>query len=75
MQTLNIAQHLVFNGTGRWKLACGPMLVETLNGDLLCAWLSGGDGEPARDNCVLLSRSTDRGRTWEEAQVFLPAGE
>lgn len=70
MQTLNIAQHLVFNGTGRWKLACGPTLVETLNGDLLCAWLSGGDGEPARDNCVLLSRSTDRGRTWEEAQVL-----
>jgi len=72
---MRVVQQLVFTGTGRWKLACGPVLVEAANGDLLCAWLSGGDGEPARDNCVLLSRSTDRGRTWEEAQVFLPAGE
>ncbi len=24
MQPLKHAQHLVFSGTGRWKLACGP---------------------------------------------------
>ena len=70
-----IEQRIVFSGTGRWKLACGPMLLETSNGDLLCAWLSGGDGEPARDNCVLITRSSDRGRTWEKETVFLPAGE
>jgi len=75
MDALRIVQRQVFTGIGRWKLACGPLLLEAVNGDLLCAWLSGGDGEPARDNCVLLSHSTDRGHTWEEAQIFLPAGE
>jgi len=42
---------------------------------LLCAWLSGGDTEPATDNCVLMSRSTDKGQTWSPAQTLFPAGE
>jgi len=48
-----------------YRLACGAAVAEMPNGDLLCWWLSGSDNEPATDNNVLASRSTDMGETWE----------
>lgn len=70
-------QRSIFSGKDytEYKLACAPLLLEAPNGDLLCEWLSGGDDEPADDNCVLVSRSTDRGQTWSRAEVLLPAGD
>lgn len=72
---ITVKQHLVFSGRGEYKLACGAMIAQATNGDLLCSWLSGGDKEPATDNCILMSRSEDGGHTWGEAEVLLPAGE
>ncbi|MFH1742302.1 MAG: sialidase family protein, partial [bacterium] len=45
------------------------------NGDMLSCWLSGSDNEPSTDNNVLMARSKDKGRTWSEPKVFIPAGE
>ena len=72
---ISVKQHLVFSGRGALKLACGPTIRQAPNGDLLCYWLSGAGTEPASDNCVVLSRSTDRGHTWTAPHVLLPAGE
>ena len=72
---ITVRQHLVFSGRGSLKLACGPTIRQAPNGDLLCYWLSGAGMEPASDNCVVLSRSTDGGQTWSTPHVLLPAGE
>jgi predicted neuraminidase len=79
---LRVAEHVVFDGSKGWRngevtyrLACGAVVAEAPNGDLLCVWLSGSDNEPATDNCVLLARSDDRGHTWGEPQVLVPAGD
>lgn len=74
-QPFRVTQRVVFNGWREFKLACGAQLAEAPNGDLLCWWLSGGDAEPARDNCVLMTRSTDKGKTWSEPVVWMPAEE
>ena len=55
-----------------YRLACGPLLVQAKNGDILCAWLSGGDTEPNIDNCVLLARSNDLGKSWSDPKVMIP---
>jgi predicted neuraminidase len=77
-----VTEHIVFDGIEGWKnegvtyrLACGALPVQAPNGDLLCTWLSGTDSEPATDNCVLMSRSSDRGKTWSEPIILIPAGE
>ncbi len=79
---MRVTEHVVFDGNQGWthggvtyRLACGAVVAEAPNGDLLCVWLSGSDKEPATDNCVLLARSSDRGHTWGEPQVFVPAGD
>jgi predicted neuraminidase len=73
--------HLAFDGDAGWthdgltyRLACAPILAEAPNGDLLVAWLSGTNKEPATDNCVLLARSTDQGKSWSEPTIVVPAG-
>ena len=73
---IRVQQRTIFSGkeSHQYKLACGPLILETPKKDLLCAWLSGGDLEPATDNCVLISRSTDKGQTWSEAETLFPAG-
>lgn len=75
------AQTVVFDGEQGWekdgvtyRLACGPILAECGNGDLLCTWLSGSDKEPATDNCILMSRSSDGGKTWSSPRILVPAG-
>ena len=70
-----VKQHTVFSGRGPLKLACSPIVRQVPNGDLLCYWLTGSDAEPAYDNCVVMSRSTDAGRTWSDPDVLLPAGD
>ena len=72
---------VIFDGYRGWekegvtyRLACGPILVQCANGDLLCTWLSGTDQEPATDNCVLMSRSVDGGETWCEPSIFIAPG-
>jgi hypothetical protein len=70
-----ITQRAVFSGWHDYKLAVGCSLHQAPNGDILAWWLSGSDDEPARDNCGLLARSTDGGKTWSEPRVIVPAGQ
>ena len=72
---IKVKEHIVFNGWKHYKLACAATIEEAPNGDILCCWMSGSGGEPATDNCVLLARSTDKGKTWSEPIVWIPAGE
>ena len=79
MKGISVQEHIVFNGDWShegvtYRLAVAPIVEQAPNGDLLCAWLSGSGGEPATDNCVLLSRSTDRGKTWSAPKIIVPAG-
>jgi predicted neuraminidase len=76
-----VREHVVFDGHEGWRrsgvtfrLACGPVIQQAANGDLVCAWLTGSDNEPATDNCVALARSSDRGRSWSEPEILVPAG-
>ncbi len=78
VSAISVKERLVFDGHKGWphegsvyRLACGAALFEAPNGDLLCWWLSGSNWEPATDNNVLLSRSTDRGKTWSEPTVLI----
>ena len=78
---LRVMQRVVFDGQQGWahegttyRLACGANLVEAPNRDLLCWWLSGSGHEPAKDNNVLMTRSTDGGRTWDPPHILVPAG-
>lgn len=75
-------RYTVFDGNNGWehngityRLACGALVVDCPNGDLLCGWLSGSAKEPSTDNCFLISRSCDKGITWSEPQIFIPAGD
>ena len=79
---IKVKERVLFDGLAGWehegvtyRLACGAILSEAPNGDLLCCWLSGSNKEPATDNCVLLARSTDKGKTWEEPSILVPAGD
>jgi predicted neuraminidase len=79
---IDVTEQIVFDGVAGWekdgvtyRLACGAILVEAPNGDLLCTWLSGTDSEPATDNCVLMARSKDQGKTWSEPTILIPSGE
>ncbi|MCF7855322.1 MAG: glycoside hydrolase [Candidatus Pacebacteria bacterium] len=74
-QAIHITQRVVFNGWRNYKLAVGGSLHQAPNGDLLCFWLSGSNGEPAADNGMLLARSTDAGRTWSEPTEWVCAGD
>ncbi len=78
---ISVREHVVFDGNQGWqhegityRLACGPIAVRAPNGDILVAWLSGSGGEPAADNCVLYSRSSDKGLTWCVPQILVRAG-
>ncbi|HPO16235.1 MAG TPA: exo-alpha-sialidase [Candidatus Hydrogenedentes bacterium] len=78
---IQVKETVVFDGNKGWehngvtyRLACGAQIAEMPNGDLLCWWLSGSDNEPSTDNNVLASRSTDRGKTWSEPYILIPAG-
>jgi hypothetical protein len=72
---IKATQRLIHTGRDNLMLVCAARLWPMPNGDLICTWLSGSDNEPASDNCVAMSRSTDGGRTWSEAQVLLESGE
>lgn len=82
MQNKIIAKsYVVFDGKKGWekdgtvyRLACGPIIVECDNEDILCTWLSGSNKEPATDNCVLVARSSDKGVSWSEPEILVPAG-
>ncbi len=79
---IGVTEYAVFDGLKGWeqngvtyRLACGALLVEAPNGDLLCTWLSGSDKEPATDNCVLMARSNDKGKTWSQPNILVPSGD
>ena len=72
MTQVHVRETLIFDGWQDYRLACAATLALAPNGDLLCCWMSGSGHEPADDNCVLLARSTDVGRTWSEPQLWLP---
>ena len=77
---VRVHETVLFDGLKGWthdgvtyRLACGANIAQMPNGDLLCWWLSGSDNEPATDNNVLASRSTDSGKTWGEPYILLAA--
>ncbi len=77
---ISIKEYTVFDGNKgilknglMYRLACGPALTVCANGDLLCIWLSGSGVEPSTDNCSLMSRSKDGGKTWSEPIIIAPA--
>lgn len=72
---IRVKQHVIYSGRGQLKLVCAVRIWRAPNGDLLTTWLSGSDNEPAADNCEVMSRSTDGGRTWGEPQIVVGAGE
>ncbi|HPA47584.1 MAG TPA: sialidase family protein, partial [bacterium] len=79
---ITVKEYIVFDGLEGWqhegvmyRLACAAMVAQAPSGDLLCWWLSGSDKEPSTDNCILMARSKDRGHTWSEPRVMIPAGE
>jgi Neuraminidase (sialidase) len=79
---VSIRQHTVFNGNAGveingtvYRLACAALVTDCSNGDLVCTWLSGSAKEPSTDNCMLISRSQDGGKTWSRPEIFVPAGE
>ena len=51
----------------KWN-GCGA--VTAAGGVILYSWYTGGPGEPHSENRVEISRSFDRGRTWESPQVI-----
>ncbi len=78
---ITVRETVVFDGHKGWehdgvtyRLACAAFIAQMPNGDLLTWWLSGSDNEPSTDNNVLASRSTDKGKTWSEPYILLPAG-
>ncbi|GMW02401.1 MAG: hypothetical protein AMXMBFR84_35370 [Candidatus Hydrogenedentota bacterium] len=78
---ITVHETVVFDGNLGWehdgtvyRLACGANIVQVPNGDLICWWLSGSDSEPATDNNVLASRSTDNGVTWSEPYILIESG-
>ena len=79
---IRVREIVVFDGNAGWthegvtyRLACGACIAEMSNGELLCWWLSGSDNEPSTDNNVLAARSTDKGKTWGQPFVLVPAAE
>ncbi|HBG26298.1 MAG: hypothetical protein A2Y10_01950 [Planctomycetes bacterium GWF2_41_51] len=79
---ISITEYTVFDGNKGWdfndvtyRLACGAIIVDCPNGDLLCGWLSGSAKEPATDNCFLLARSSDGGKTWSKPKILIPSGQ
>ncbi len=78
---ISFKEYTVFDGNKgvaigniTYRLACGPTFVALPDGELLCTWLSGSDSEPATDNCSLMSRSRDGGKTWSTPYIISPAG-
>ena len=54
---------------GKYRYAREPVLRRMPDGSLISFALSGGLREPANDNIVLVTRSTDNGKTWSEPSV------
>lgn len=79
MAKIKVKEFTVFDGNKGWhkngkvfRLACAPVMAEAENGDILCTWLTGSDGEPADDNCAVISRSSDGGETWSVPEFIMP---
>lgn len=47
-----------------------PIIRKAKDGTLLCLSLSGGEREPDNQNVVLLTKSYDRGQTWDSPQIL-----
>ena len=60
----------IFKAHGPWKYCREPIIRFMPNGDLVCLIYTGGPREPHNDNVELITRSTDGGRTWSEAEVL-----
>lgn len=61
-------QSIVFDGQAPNKLVCDTTLREMPDGSWVMVMLGGGDTEPQPENGIFLSRSMDRGQTWERVQ-------
>jgi len=65
----------IFQADDRWHYGREPVLRRMPDGSWVCLIYSGGKREPARENCVLITRSGDDGRIWSEPQVLFAHGE
>jgi len=79
---IQVTEHCVFDGTKGWqhedmtyRLACAAIVTELNNGELVVLWISGSDNEPATDNCAVMAKSCDSGKTWSEPWVLAPAND
>jgi predicted neuraminidase len=79
---VRITERTVFDGYIGWlhksityRLACGPIIAQTSDETVLTTWLTGSGHEPADDNCIAIARSDDRGKSWSDPQIVVPAGE
>jgi BNR repeat-like domain len=57
-----------------YRLACNALISQASNGDLFVTWLTGTDKEPSNDNCVMVAKSADGGKSWSEPTIIIPAG-
>jgi predicted neuraminidase len=60
----------IFTAGGQWAYGREPVLRRMPDGDLYCLIYSGGKREPAPNNVVLGTRSSDDGKTWNEPEVL-----
>ncbi len=75
---IKVSEKIIFDG---WKgesvgglvyrLAGVAVISEMPNSDLVAWCLTGQDNEPADDNCVITTRSSDRGKSWSEPEITL----
>lgn len=75
---IEVKEKVLFNGWEGlenngliYRLACGASVSEMPNGDLVAWCLTGTDNEPATDNCVIMTRSTDGGAHWSNPEIHI----
>lgn len=66
---------LIYRGAYPKLVCCQVIVREMPNGDFLAFFQTGGPVEPHPDNRVYVSRSQDRGDTWDEPMLWMDFGE
>lgn len=61
---------VIYDGVTPNKMVCDTTLRELPDGSWVLFFLAGGDTEPSPKNYTAVSRSTDQGRTWSNAEAF-----
>ena len=61
---------VIYDGITPNKMVCDTTLRELPDGSWVLFFLAGGDTEPSPKNYTAVSRSTDQGRSWSQAEAF-----